>query len=355
MDASITDLSVALASLVVVALVILYVFIKVTTRPYPDIHVYDSEKTFTAFSSGNKGRSSQADFYGKKLMIFTPFLSESKRNWESSLKDGHKEADPDLSIVVPAYNEEERLPKMLDEALEFLNSTSCSEALKDFEIIVVDDGSKDKTTKMALEYARQLGCKRFRVLTLAKNLGKGGAIRRGMLVARGRTLMFADADGATKFSELNKVSSKLQEISVERNGEALGLVCGSRAHLEEESVAKRSFFRTVLMYGFHSCVRVFGAGDCVKDTQCGFKIMTRATARFLFYSLHIERWAFDVELIKIATMLNIPVDEVAVTWTEIDGSKLDPISASIQMFKDLFLLWARYFVGAWKLVSVHPS
>ena len=79
--------------------------------------------------------------------------------------------------------------------------------------------------------------------------------------------------------------------------------------------------------------------------------MKRNTARKIFKTLHIERWAFDVELLKIAEMLKIPMAEVAVQWTEIDGSKLNPILASIQMFKDLFLLWLRYAIGAWKIVE----
>ena len=184
-------------------------------------------------------------------------------------------------------------------------------------------------------------------LVLAKNLGKGGAVRRGALVARGSQVLFADADGATKFSDISKLEEKLRNI---KNCNNDGLVCGSRAHLEKDSIAQRSFFRTILMKGFHMCVWLFGC-KTIQDTQCGFKLMTRETARVTFTSLHIERWAFDVELIKIAEILKIPTAEVSVYWTEIDGSKLDPISASIQMFKDLFFLWLRYFVGVWRIVQ----
>ena len=105
------------------------------------------------------------------------------------------------------------------------------------------------------------------------------------------------------------------------------------------------------MYGFHACVRIFGCRG-VKDTQCGFKAMTRSTARILFSNMHIERWAFDVELIRIAEMTGVPIGEVAVEWTEIDGSKLDPATASLQMLKDLVMIWARYLTGAWKLRAV---
>ena len=187
----------------------------------------------------------------------------------------------------------------------------------------------------------------MRYYVLAKNLGKGGAVRRGVLVSRGDKVLFADADGATKFSDIDKLETKLKDIRVDEDH---GIVCGSRAHMEKESIAQRSLFRTILMKGFHLCVWIFGCKS-IQDTQCGFKLMTRKTARVVFYSLHIERWAFDVELIKIAEKLKIPTAEVSVNWTEIDGSKLDPISASIQMFKDLFFLWLRYFVGAWRIVK----
>lgn len=161
--------------------------------------------------------------------------------------------------------------------------------------------------------------------------------------------MFADADGATTFQDVEKLEKKLDEIRDSKDEEeCLGVVCGSRAHLEADSIAERSLFRTVLMYGFHTCVWMFGAKS-VKDTQCGFKLLTRRSAWVVFRSLHIERWAFDVELLKIAEAVGMPVGEVSVRWQEIDGSKLDPVSASIQMFKDLFLLWLRYKTGAWKL------
>jgi len=333
---SVVDLLMIVAGLGVLAVIAFFAFIKLTTEPYPEITIYPSEKKFVAYDQQGK---------------------EEEREWELSLSD---EADKEigLSLIIPAYNEEERLPTMLDEALEFLanpKKSLCPDQFRNFEVIVVDDGSKDRTTKLALDYAKSHASNNkpgtIRVLTLAKNLGKGGAVRKGMLVSRGSTVMYADADGATTFSELSKVAAKLEEI---RDEQGHGLVCGSRAHLEQESVAQRSLFRTVLMYGFHACVRIFGGTSGVQDTQCGFKVMTRATASRLFHSLHIERWAFDVELIKMAGLTQIPVAEVAVEWTEIDGSKLDPLSASLQMLKDLFLLWTRYFLGAWKMREATP-
>lgn len=288
-------------------------FIFATSESLPKIIVFDTEKTFID--------------------------EENERQKFPSLDE---EATLDLSIIVPAYNEEERLPKMLEECTSYLAHSG-----DDYEIIIVDDGSKDGTTKEALKWSKKLGSDKLRVLSLAKNLGKGGAVRRGMLVARGKELLFVDADGATTFSELAKLQKMMGKTV---NDEGHGVICGSRAHLEQDSIANRSLFRTILMYGFHLCVRMFGCKS-IHDTQCGFKLFTRDTARILFKSCHIERWAFDVELLKIAEMLKIPMAEVAVQWTEIDGSKLNPILASIQMFKDLFLLWVRYAVGAWRVVE----
>jgi len=295
-----------------VLLVLLVLFVRMTTRPFPEILCLPQEKTFKVSKSSTEAR----DF---------PSLSDA--------------ASIDLSVIVPAYNEQKRLPKMLDECLEFLEKRSSS-----YEVIIVDDGSKDSTSAVGLDYVEKFGCDKVRVLTLGKNRGKGGAVRMGMLRARGENLLFADADGATTFADLTKLEDAMKDISAE--GE--GIVCGSRAHLEDESIAQRTIIRTILMIGFHACVWVF-AVKTVKDTQCGFKLLKRKTAEVLFNTLHIERWAFDVEMLKVAEMLQIPLGEVSVRWQEIDGSKLSPLLAAIEMFRDIFLLWLRYAIGAWRI------
>lgn len=254
-----------------------------------------------------------------------------------------------LSVIVPAYNEEKRLPVMLDECLEYLESQVKKDSLFTYEVLVVDDGSRDRTTNVALEYSLKYGCDKVRVLTLVKNRGKGGAVRLGMFSSRGKQLLFADADGATKFEDITKLQNNLKDIlKGESEDEGLALVCGSRAHLEEDAIASRSIFRTFLMKGFHLLVW-FLAARTIRDTQCGFKLLTRPTARLCFPSLHIERWAFDVELIYIAEHIGIPLGEVAVRWTEIEGSKIVPVWSWLQMGRDLILIWLRYSIGAWRL------
>lgn len=299
-------------TVLVFLLLLLCLSVRLTTSPYPYIETFDQEKYYKTCLSGSVSKQ-------------FPSLSDP--------------ATVNLSVIVPAYNEELRLPKMLDECLEFLNKRSSS-----YEVIIVDDGSSDKTSETALKYTETWGSDKVRVLTLAKNRGKGGAVRMGMLRARGDNLLFADADGATTFSDLDKVERLLEEISKEEEG----VVCGSRAHLEQESIASRTAIRTVLMLGFHACVWLF-AVKTVKDTQCGFKLIKRKTALKIFKTLHIERWAFDVEMLKLAEMMKIPIGEISVRWQEIEGSKLNPLFAAIQMFKDIFLLWLRYAIGAWKI------
>ena len=138
--------------IVILAFILLCVFVKLTTEPFPRIERHEQEQTFLTSSSGD----SRTEF--------------------PSLEDP---SSVDLSVIIPAYNEQLRLPSMLDECLEFLNKRGTS-----YEVIIVDDGSRDSTTETGLEYVDKHGSERVRVLTLARNRGKGGAVRMGMLRAR---------------------------------------------------------------------------------------------------------------------------------------------------------------------------
>jgi len=200
---------------------------------------------------------------------------------------------------------------------------------------------------VALDYVKNHGVHKMRVLTFEKNRGKGGAVRLGVLSSRGRRILMADADGASKFADLARLERALDELNGKKGNKAV-IICGSRAHLQEEAVAQRSILRNFLMYGFHFLVW-FLCVRGIKDTQCGFKLFTRPAALLTFTALHVERWAFDVELLYIAQRLKIPLAEVAVNWTEIDGSKMIPFWSWLQMGKDLLLISLRYVVGAWKI------
>ncbi|KAG8584973.1 hypothetical protein GDO81_004850 [Engystomops pustulosus] len=308
------DLLQLLAALAAVLLLLVAVIAHVTARKMPNLHRHEAEKFFV----GNNGE--------KK-----PFPSI------------HDRPEKDLSVVVPAYNEEARLPVMMDEAMQFLEKRQKQRSSFKYEVIIVDDGSSDKTTQVALNYSKKYGSDKVRVLTLVKNRGKGGA---GVLVSRGKIILMADADGATKFADLENVEAGLNSLKPWPDN--LAIACGSRAHLEKESIANRSMFRTVLMYGFHFLVW-FLCVRGVRDTQCGFKLFSREAAARTFTALHVDRWAFDVELLYIAQCLKIPIAEIAVNWTEIEGSKLVPFWSWLQMGRDLLFIRLRYLTGAWKM------
>jgi len=245
----------------------------------------------------------------------------------------------DITVVIPAYNEEERLPTMLSECLESLETSK----KKTYEVIVVDDGSKDKTSAYVLEMAKENS--HLKCLKLIKNRGKGHAVKMGMMAARGRHIFFADADRAMPFPEFQKIYKRYKD-SIENNADLI--VVGSRAHLEKESISERSFFRTILMKGFHFLVWLFCVRS-VKDTQCGYKLFSRSAVAKILPQLHIQRWAFDVELLFIAEAIGVKVEEVAIKWEEIGGSKVTPIISWIEMGRDLVLIWLRYQIGYWKI------
>ncbi|KAG7198217.1 hypothetical protein KM043_005624 [Ampulex compressa] len=217
------------AILVIFLAFLFCIFLYTTTQPYPKVWRHEKEKVFHNFST--------------KSMEKFPSLQD---DWSVH-----------LSVIIPAYNEEERLPPMLDECLEYLEKRE--KLGLTYELIIVNDGSTDKTVSIVEEYAVKY--KNIKMLSLVKNRGKGGAVRLGMLSARGSVILFADADGATKFKDLEKLEASLKDVlnldytvKPEEVSMSNAVICGSRAHLEKEETAKRSFFRLFLMHGFHFLV-----------------------------------------------------------------------------------------------------
>jgi len=250
----------------------------------------------------------------------------------------------DISFITPAYDEQERISLMVDATLAYVKKRKQNEPSFTYELLIVDDGSRDNTSEVAMQYVKKETIDTVRLLKLTKNRGKGGAVKRGMLCARGKYMLMVDADGATEISDIRRLEEDLHKA--ERDG--FGVAVGSRAHIVGDVVAKRTFVRNILMYGFHIFVQVLGVKG-IKDTQCGFKLFTRKAAHALFDNLHIERWAFDVELLYRAQLLKIPVVEVAVKWQEIPGSKLSPFASSVQMAIDLTRIRIAYMLGFWKV------
>lgn len=253
-----------------------------------------------------------------------------------------------LSVVVPSFNETGRITKMLAEAIEFLNVAMPNK----WEIIIVDDGSKDGTTDFCLNLAHKefkLEAHQLNLIKFTQNRGKGGAVRQGMLHIRGKYGLFADADGASKFSDVTNLLKSIEQIekSTDKNSNKAkpAVIIGSRAHMvNTDAVVKRTFIRNLLMYGLHTLVFVFGIRS-INDTQCGFKLFNREAISLIFPYLHTEGWIFDVEILMLAIRKNIPILEVPISWHEVDGSKMDLARDSINMAKDLVVIRMAYLLG----------
>lgn len=186
------------------------------------------------------------------------------------------------------------------------------------------------------------------MISLEQNRGKGGAVTHGMRHARGAYVIFADADGASKFSDLEKLLTACREI--EDDG-GRGVAVGSRAHLVgSEAVVKRSKLRNFLMHAFHLFLWLLTppATARIKDTQCGFKLFSRATLPWIVPHMHMEGWIFDVEMLMLAEYAKIPVVEVAVGWREVVGSKLNVVRDSLGMAWGLALLRICWGTGIYR-------
>lgn len=240
-----------------------------------------------------------------------------------------------VGVVVPCYNEEVRLPSLLKTAVPFLNANYG----KSWEILIVDDGSKDRTRDVAMHWAAELNTgNHIKYCTLAQNRGKGGAVTHGMKCSSGEYILFADADDASDFTGLAKL---LHAVS----GEPRSIAIGSRAHLvDSHEVIQRSKLRNFLMRCFHLLVYWFGV-QTIKDTQCGFKLYRREAAREIFPYMHTEGWIFDVETLVIAIKKGIKIYEIPISWHEVTGSKIDLARDSIKMAVDLVVIRFAYLFG----------
>ncbi|KAB5572437.1 glycosyltransferase family 2 protein [Coniochaeta sp. 2T2.1] len=308
----------------------------------------------------------------------------------------------EVSVVVPAYNEEERMAPALEEMVEYLDERFGRPCVADgsgkqektisrpstphhrlvfkndaperlggskvsgYEIIIVNDGSKDRTVEVALEFSRRKGLHDvLRVVTLEKNRGKGGGVTHGFRHVRGEYIVFADADGASRFSDLGKLIEGCEDVV---DGSNRGVAIGSRGHLVgSDAVVKRSAIRNFLMRSFHFILMILTppATSRIRDTQCGFKLFSRASLPHIIPYMHTEGWIFDIEMLMLAesapatpvlssdgtvigTSYGIKVAEVPIGWHEVDGSKMSLVSDSIKMAIGLLVLRLSWMFGVYR-------
>jgi len=228
-------------------------------------------------------------------------------------------AEPRWSVVIPAYNEAQRLPAYLREFVAYFDGRG-----EPYEVIVVDDGSADETAARVLE-ARAIH-PAVTLQGLAENRGKGFAVRAGMRAARGSVRLMADADGATPIAEVKRL-----ETAIEAGAD---VAVGSRA-LPDPSVRREvQIHRKVSGEIFNFFARRMGVGD-VTDTQCGFKLFRGAVAETLFRELETEGFGFDVELLMLARRRGCRVVEVAINWADQPGSKVDVLRDGPRMLAQI--------------------
>jgi len=238
-----------------------------------------------------------------------------------------------ISVIIPAYNEEKRLPSTLERIAEYSRQRACGFA----EILVVDDGSRDSTVARAEEFARRFPC--VRVLRNPGNRGKGYSVRHGMLEAQGEWALFTDADLSAPIEELDKL-----EAAVEREGAAIAI--GSRAIDRSLIGVHQPAFREYAGRFFNLVMRAV-TGLKFHDTQCGFKLFRQDAARAIFSRQQLERFGFDVEVMFLAELLGYRAVEVPVRWNDVEGSKVGTLQG-LNGFADLVRVRRNQWAGKYK-------
>lgn len=241
---------------------------------------------------------------------------------------------PDLSIIIPAYNEEKRLPRTLGSIRDFLSQQNLGPGK--VEVIVVDDGSKDATVRVAEAMKRDLPS--LRIVLNGQNRGKGYSVRHGMLEARGRLALFSDADLSAPIEEWPKLRAAIE------NG--FDGAIGSRAVDRSLIVVHQSALRELAGIIFNGFVRLF-TGLPFQDTQCGFKAFVRERARIVFEQQKIKRFGFDPEILFLAKHHGLRIAEVPVRWAHDPATKVHVVFDSLKMFGDLIYIRWNWFRGCY--------
>jgi dolichyl-phosphate beta-glucosyltransferase len=223
-----------------------------------------------------------------------------------------------LSVVIPAYNEEKRLPQSLAAVMDFLRKQPYAS-----EVIVSDDGSQDRTVALAREWLKDFP---HQVLTTPQNRGKGHAVRQGMLAATGDYVLFTDADLSTPIEEVAKFLARLEKDQ--------DVVIGSRALPASQVEIHQNFLREAMGKVFNFIAQVW-AFKGIHDSQCGFKCFRREAARKLFSLQKLDGFSFDVEIVYLTQKLGLRLLELPVIWRNSVQSRVQVLRDPLMMFWDV--------------------
>jgi len=225
-------------------------------------------------------------------------------------------------VVVPAYNEEERLPRTLARLHEYYSAQDYS-----YDVMVVSDGSRDGTRALVEAFAAEHP--EFSVLEYQPNRGKGYAVRTGMLGAKGDLVLFCDADLATPQEETEKLLDHIQK--------GADVAFGSRPLQESSLEVRQPWFREFLGRAFNKAVQLLAVRG-IDDTQCGFKMFRREAAQEIFRRCKLDGFSFDFEALMIGRDLGYRMDEVPIRWAHQEGSKVVLLRDGPRMLRDLVKL-----------------
>ncbi len=243
---------------------------------------------------------------------------------------------PDLSIVIPAYNEAKRLPQTLGRVRDWVERKRTGTELE-CEVLVVDDGSQDDTAEVVREWQSRIAG--LRLVPNGTNHGKGYSVRHGMLEARGVIALFSDADLSAPIDEADKLLAALGEADI-----ALGSRAVDRSLIE----IHQSQARELAGRAFNLVVR-WMTGAPFLDTQCGFKAFRMSRARVIFEQQRIEDFGFDPELLFLARRHGLKAVEIGVRWAHDPGTKVHMLRDSLRMFWDLVLVRWNALAGRYPL------
>jgi dolichyl-phosphate beta-glucosyltransferase len=233
-----------------------------------------------------------------------------------------------LSLVIPVYNETQRLSKGLKYALDYLSKQKYT-----WEVILVDDGSTDKTYFFAQKISKNIS--KCKILQHATNLGKGAAIRTGILYAQGKYILFSDIDFSTPITELPKLLKSLKNHQI---------AIGVRRHKNSRVMVHQKPLRELLGQCFTKLTSLVATPGIV-DTTCGFKGYQNTIAKKLFTKMKIDRWAFDAEVIFLAQKYGYTIDQIPVIWSNDKATKVNMWQDGMRAFFDLLQIRANDIFG----------
>jgi glycosyltransferase involved in cell wall biosynthesis len=241
------------------------------------------------------------------------------------------EPHPVLSIIIPSYNEELRLPPSLELIADYITRSG-----RETEVLVVDDGSKDQTAAVAETFRTRIP--QLRVVSNGENRGKGFSVRHGMFEACGDIVLFTDADLSAPIEEADKLIAAMDNYDV---------AIGSRALDRKLITVHESGFREFAGIIFNKIVRAVLWLPFV-DTQCGFKVFRRERCKIIFAQQRIERFGFDPELLYLARHHGLKSVEIPVRWSHSPATKVNMFRDSVQMFLDVFTIRWNAILGRYR-------